>query len=60
MGVTNGAIAVVIDKGGSMHTDWGKDARQAKKKALRFCKAQGGKGCKVEKILESHAAWVSY
>jgi hypothetical protein len=60
MGVTNGAIAVAIDNSGSMHTDWGEDARQAKKKALRFCKSQGGKGCKVEQVLESPAAWVSY
>ncbi|WP_137110597.1 DUF4189 domain-containing protein [Rhodobacter sp. SY28-1] len=59
MGVTNGAIAVAIDNGGSMHTDWGKDARQAKKKALRYCKQQGGKGCKIEEVLESPAAWVS-
>lgn len=59
MGVTNGAIAVAIDNGGSMHTDWGEDARQAKKKALRFCKGQGGKGCKIDKVLESPAVWVS-
>jgi hypothetical protein len=59
MGVTNGAIAVAVDTGGSLHTDWGEDARQAKKKALRFCKQQGGKGCKIEKVLESPAAWVS-
>jgi hypothetical protein len=60
MGVTNGAIAVAIDNSGSMHTDWGKDARQARKKALRFCKGQGGKGCKIDTVLESPAAWVSY
>lgn len=60
MGVTNGAIAVAIDTNGTLHTDWGKDARQAKKKALRFCKSQGGKSRKVEQVLESPAAWVSY
>lgn len=60
MGVTNGALAIVVDTSGSLHTDWGKDARQAKKRALRFCKSQGGKGCKVEQVLESPAAWVSY
>ncbi|MFM7335128.1 MAG: DUF4189 domain-containing protein [Tabrizicola sp.] len=60
MGVTNGAIAVAIDNSGTLHTDWGENARQAKKKALRFCKGQGGKGCKVEQVLESPAAWVSY
>lgn len=59
MGVTNGAIAVAVDKGGSLHTDWGEDARKAKKKALRFCKEQGGKGCQIEKVIESPAAWVS-
>jgi hypothetical protein len=59
MGVTNGAIAVAIDNGGSMHTDWGEDARQARKKALRFCRQQGGKGCKIDRVLESPAAWVS-
>lgn len=60
MGVTNGAIAVAIDTTGTLHTDWGKDARQAKKKVLRSCKKQGGKGCKVEQVLESPAAWFSY
>lgn len=59
MGVTNGAIAIAIDTSGTLHTDWGEDARQAKKKALRYCKKQGGKGCKVEQVLESPAAWVS-
>lgn len=59
MGVTNGAIAVAVDTGGALHTDWGKDARQAKKKALRFCRKQGGKGCKIEQVLESPAAWIS-
>ncbi len=59
MGVTNGAIAIAVDNSGALHTDWGKDAKQAKKKALRFCKQQGGKGCKVEQVLESPAAWVS-
>jgi hypothetical protein len=59
MGVTNGAIAIAVDNSGSLHTDWGDDARQAKKKTLRFCKSQGGKGCKIEQVLESHAVWVS-
>jgi Domain of unknown function (DUF4189) len=58
-GVVNGAIAVAVDSGGSLHADWGEDARQAKKKALRFCKSQGGKGCKIDQLLESPAAWVS-
>lgn len=59
MGVTNGAIAVAVDKSGALHTDWGEDAPKAKKKALRYCKQQGGKGCKIEKVIESPAAWVS-
>lgn len=58
--VANGAIAIAVDSSGALHTDWGEDARQAKKKALRFCKGQGGKGCKIEQVLESPAAWVSY
>lgn len=59
-GVTNGAIAIAVDTSGTLHSDWGEDARQAKKKVLRFCKQQGGKGCKVEQVLESPAAWVNY
>jgi hypothetical protein len=59
MGVTNGAIAIAIDASGTMHADWGEDARKAKKKALRFCKDQGGKGCQIDRVLESPAAWVS-
>jgi hypothetical protein len=58
-GVVNGAIAIAIDSTGTMHADWGEDARQAKKKTLRFCKSQGGKGCQIEQVLESPAAWVS-
>ena len=58
-GVVNGAIAIAVDKTGTLHSDWGKDAPQAKKKALKFCKSQGGKGCKVEQVLDSPAAWLS-
>ena len=57
-GVANGAIAIAVDKSGTLHSDWGKDTPQAKKKALRFCKSQGGKGCKIERVLDSPAAWV--
>ena len=57
-GVVNGAIAIAVDNSGSLHSDWGEDARTARKKAQRACKSQGGKGCKVEKVLESPAAWV--
>lgn len=59
MSETNGAIAVAIDNGGSWRTDWGKDARPARKKALRFGKRQGAKGCKIETVIESPSAWVS-
>lgn len=57
--VANGAIAIALDKSGTLHADCGEDARQAKKKTLRFCKSQGGRGCKIEQVLESPAAWVS-
>lgn len=59
-GVVNGAIAITVDSMGYLHADWGEDARKAKRKSLKTCKAQGGKGCKVEQVLESPAAWVSY
>jgi Domain of unknown function (DUF4189) len=58
-GVVNGAIAIAVDNSGTLHADWGEDARKAKKKTLRVCKQYGGKGCKIEKVLESPAAWVS-
>lgn len=58
-GVMNGAIAIAVDSSGTLHSDWGEDARQAKKKTLRFCKSQGGKACKIEQVLESPAAWAS-
>lgn len=57
--VANGAIAVAVDSGGSLSSDTGEDARQAKKKALRACKQHGGKGCKIEQVLDVPAAWVS-
>jgi Domain of unknown function (DUF4189) len=58
-GVVNGAIAIAVDNSGTLHADWVEDARKAKKKTLRVCKQYGGKGCKIEKVLESPAAWVS-
>ncbi|MFN4202784.1 MAG: DUF4189 domain-containing protein [Tabrizicola sp.] len=57
--VVNGAIAIAVDNSGSLHSDQGPDAAQAKKKALRACKSQGGKGCKVERVLESLPVWVN-
>ena len=35
------------------------DAGEAKRKTLRYCRQQGGKGCKIDRIIESPAAWVS-
>ena len=58
--VANGAIGIAVDKSGTLHTDWGGDASEAKRKTLRYCRQQGGKGCKIDKIVESPAAWVSY
>lgn len=57
--VANGAIAIAVDKSGAFHTDWGADAGEAKRKTLRYCRQQGGKGCKIDRIIESPAAWVS-
>ncbi|MBN8630326.1 MAG: DUF4189 domain-containing protein [Rhodobacterales bacterium] len=57
--VTNGAIAIALDKSGSYHSDWGVDAGEARRKTLRYCRQQGGKGCKIDRIIESPAAWVS-
>lgn len=56
--VVNGSIAVAVDTGGMLYSDWGTDPREARKKVLKYCKAQGGKGCKVEQVLDSPAAWV--
>lgn len=36
--VANGAIAIAVDSGGTLYSDAGEDARQAKKKTLRACK----------------------
>lgn len=56
--VVNGAIGIAVDTAGTLYSDHGEDARQAKKKALRACKQQGGKQCKIEQVLESPAVWV--
>lgn len=56
--VVNGAIAVVVDASGSLWSDQGADAKEAKRKAVAACKAQGGRKCKVEKVLESLPVWV--
>lgn len=56
--VVNGTIAIAVDASGVLYSDHGEDARQAGKKALRACKRQGGKGCKVERTLDSLPVWV--
>lgn len=57
--VANGSLAVAVGKDGSLYAEWGKDSGQAKRKALRLCK-KSSKGCAVEEVLESPAAWISY
>ena len=57
--VVNGALGIAVDSAGTLYSDHGEDARQAKKKATRACKQQGGKGCTVEQVLESLPVWVS-
>ena len=57
--VVNGAIGVAVDSAGTLYSDHGPDGGAAKKKALRACKKQGGKGCKIDRIIDSPAAWVS-
>lgn len=57
--VVNGSIAIAVDAAGTLYSDHGEDARQARKKALRACKQQGGKKCQIEEVLDSPAIWVS-
>lgn len=57
--VANGTLAVAVAKDGRLHAEWGEDAGQAKRKALRLCR-KSGKGCEIEQVLESPAAWISY
>jgi hypothetical protein len=58
--VANGAIAVAVDGSGSYHADWGSDADDAQRKTLRLCRQQGGKGCQIDQVIDSPAAWVGY
>lgn len=57
--VANGALAVSVGKDGTLYADWGADAGQAKRKTQRLCK-KSSRGCTVEEVLESPAAWISY
>jgi Domain of unknown function (DUF4189) len=57
--VANGSLAIAVDGSGGLHAEWGQDNGQAKRKALRLCK-KSAKGCKIEQVLESPSAWVSY
>lgn len=58
-GVANGSLAIVVAGDGGLYAEWGADSGQAKRKALRLCR-KSSKGCKVEQVLDSPAAWVSY
>jgi hypothetical protein len=57
--VLNGSIAVATDKDGTLHAEWGSDGGEAKSKALRLCRQRGGKGCKLDGMVDSPARWVS-
>ncbi len=57
--IANGSIAIVVAGDGGLFAEWGDDSGQAKRKALRLCK-KSAKGCKVERVLDSPAAWISY
>lgn len=57
--VANGSLALVVGKDGTIYADIGGDNSQARRKAMRLCK-KTSKGCKLEEVLESPAAWVSY
>jgi hypothetical protein len=57
--VSNAAIAVAIDGNGGMYSDWGAKPGEAKRNALRFCRQEGGKSCKIDKVIDSPAVWVS-
>jgi Domain of unknown function (DUF4189) len=57
--VANGSLAVAVGKDGTLYAEFGADNGEAKRKAMRLCK-KSSKGCKVEEVLASPAAWVSY
>lgn len=57
--VANGSLAVAVDGQGGLYAEWGGDNGQARRKVMRLCRA-AAKGCKLEQVLESPAAWVSY
>lgn len=57
--IANGSLAIAVGKDGTLYADWGGDNGQAKRKVLRLCR-KTSKGCKVERVLESPAGWVSY
>jgi hypothetical protein len=57
--VANGSLAVAVAGDGGLYAEWGEDGGQAKRKAMRLCKASS-KGCKIDQVLDSPAAWISY
>lgn len=57
--VANGSLAIAVASDGGLYAEWGENGGQAKRKAVRLCK-KSSKGCKVEQVLDSPAAWASY
>ncbi|MCY1125799.1 DUF4189 domain-containing protein [Frigidibacter sp. RF13] len=58
--VANGSLAIVVAADGTLFSDWGKNGRQARSKALKECRKQTGKKCMPEKVIDSPAVWMSY
>ena len=56
--VANGSLVVASGNDGILYAEFGEDTGQAKRKALRMCKA-ASKGCKVLEMLESPSVWIS-
>lgn len=57
--IANGSLAIAVASDGGLYADTGANGGQAKRKVIRLCK-KSAKGCKVEQVLDSPAAWVSY
>lgn len=57
--VANGSLAVAVAGDGTLYAAHGADNGEARRKALRLCK-KSARGCAIEEVLESPAAWVSY
>lgn len=57
--VANGSLAIAVAGDGGLYAESGANAGQARRKVMRLCR-QSSKGCKVERVLDSPAGWVSY